>query len=141
MSGRRSNPSREHILIDRCLSPRLAAPLGRLYQLRASTLAEVFGDDYSQKLPDIEWIEYCGREGVVGLTANPRIWKVPAEVEAIRRYSARIVAMKADTTLIESAMVLGQNLRVLREALSGQGPMFIQITSGRPLRRQFEPVR
>lgn len=140
MTGRNSRPSREHVLIDRCVTPQLVAPLHRLHQIRAATLAEVFGKDYSQTMADVEWIEYCGRNGVVALTANVEIWKVAEERACILAYCSRILAMKANVTRLESAMIIGQNIRLLRNAINakGCGPEFTQITSGPPTRRQLE---
>lgn len=122
----------EHILIDRCLTPSLVKPLQRLYQLRAVTLADVFGSNYSQTMADVEWITYCGQNNVVALTANPNIWKVPLEVQAIRDNSTRVLTQKAGPSLLESGIILGQNLRVLRFALAARQAMFVKITSGAP---------
>ena len=123
------------MLIDRPLSPRLVAPLNRLYQIRAVTLAEVFGKEYSQRTPDVEWIEYCGENNVVGLTANPTMYKVPHEADAIRSKNVRILSLKATPSRLESAMIVGQNIRLLQQAIDGSGALFVQVTSGPPTYR------
>ncbi|GAB3134895.1 hypothetical protein GCM10027289_27670 [Tsukamurella serpentis] len=89
-------------------------------------------------MPDVEWIEYCGRNGVVALTANPEIWKVPHEIACVREYGARLIAMKATMSRLESAMVVGQNIRLIKSVIKTPGPAFIQITSGPPTRRRLE---
>lgn len=137
MKRKHSNSSHD-ILIDRCLSPQLAKPLLRLFQLDARTLAEVFGKEYSQKMPDTEWIEYCGTNSVVALTANERIWTVPHEVHSILTHGAKVLTTKAQLTRLESAFVVGRNIRLVRRTLSETEPCFVQITAGTPTRRRLQ---
>lgn len=138
MKGSRSSPSPD-ILIDRCLSPQLAKPLLRLCQLDVKTLAEVFGKEHSKTMPDTEWIEYCGANGVLALTANETIWKVPHEVRSILTHQAKVVTTKGQLSRMESAFVVGKNIGLLRRVMKQREPCFIQISSGKPTRRRLIP--
>lgn len=124
-----------HLLFDRGINPNLAAPLARLYQLRVVTLADVWGNDHALTMPDTEWITYCGANRLVAITANPKIWKVPAEAQAIIDSGARVIATKRTYARYELPIVIGRNISTILRTLRMAEATMVQISGAGPLTR------
>jgi hypothetical protein len=42
-----------------------------------------------EEVPDVEWLEFCGREGLPVLSKDRRLRYRPGEIAAIRRHSVK----------------------------------------------------
>ena len=83
------SPPQPEFFVDRSLG-RHAVP----HALRADgwllrTHLEVFGSR-DEEVPDTEWLEFCGNEGLIVLTKDQRIRYRPAEIEVAARFAVRI---------------------------------------------------
>lgn|GEM_PF-3028076 len=74
--------------LDRSLGRHRVAHALRAAGWTVRTHHEVFGER-DQEVPDVEWLELCGREGLPVLTKDRRLRYRPAEIEAIRRFAVR----------------------------------------------------
>ena len=86
------SPPQPEFFVDRSLG-RHAVP----HALRADgwllrTHLEVFGSR-DEEVPDTEWLEFCGDEGLIVLTKDQRIRYRPAEIEVAARFAVRMFAL------------------------------------------------
>ena len=90
-SGASSKPQPERTLfIDRSLGRHIIAD-----RLRAEGMAvEVHDDHLPQDAPDEEWIALVGRMGWVAITKDRGVRYRAAELQAIRRHSARVIVIR-----------------------------------------------
>lgn len=56
------------------------------------THLEVFGSR-DEEVPDTEWLEFCGNEGLIVLTKDQRIRYRPAEIEVVVRFDVKMFAL------------------------------------------------
>ena len=90
-SGASYKPQPERTLfIDRSLGRHIIAD-----RLRAEGIAvEVHDDHLPQDAPDEEWITLVGRMGWVAITKDRGVRHRAAELQAIRRHSARVIVIR-----------------------------------------------
>jgi hypothetical protein len=82
------SPSRPEFFLDRSLGRHEVAAALRAAGWLVRTHFEVFGSR-DEEVPDVEWLEYCGNEGLVVLSKDRRLRYRPAEISAIRRHRVR----------------------------------------------------
>lgn len=80
--------SRPEFFVDRSLGRHRVAAALRQAGWLVRPHFEVFGAR-DEEVSDAEWLEYCGREGLLVLTKERRLRYRPREVAAIRRYRVR----------------------------------------------------
>lgn len=90
-SGANSRPPPEPTLfLDRNLGKHIVAE-----RLRAEGMAvEVHDDHLPLDAPDEDWIALVGRKGWVAITKDRNVRYRAAELEAIRRHSARVIVIR-----------------------------------------------
>ena len=129
-SGWHTSGNRPRILLDRCISPRLA-PVLRLAQIHCVTLADVYGDDEAQKTPDTQWIADSAKYGYAVFTTNPNILKVKHEVEALRQHGAKVFCIaKPDGTRETRAYIYGRHILNILRRMKRPGPCFWRLYHG-----------
>ena len=126
-SGANSQPPPEPTLfIDRNLGKHVIAD-----RLRADGMTvEVHDDHLPQNAPDEEWIALVGRKGWVAITKDKNIRYRAAELEAIRRHSARVIVIRmknATGTDIAELLVKGRR-RIARFAAKTPPPFVAGIS-------------
>lgn len=84
------SPSRPppEFFVDRSLGRHRVAHALRESGWLLRTHHEVFGDR-DEHVPDVEWLEYCGRRGLPVLSKDRRLRYRPEEIAAIRRHRVR----------------------------------------------------
>jgi uncharacterized protein with PIN domain len=78
--------------VDRSLGRHQVAAALRAVGWSLHTHHEVYGSR-DEEVPDVEWLELCGRDGLVVLTADRRLRYRPREIAAIRRHRVRAFAL------------------------------------------------
>jgi hypothetical protein len=81
-------------------------------------LSDVYGESAGHIVPDVQWIEDCGKLGWVAVTKNPKIGHTPVEIDAIVEHRTRVFSIaKADLTREENGLILGRHLlRMIRRS-------------------------
>ncbi|WP_420833208.1 hypothetical protein [Rhodococcus aetherivorans] len=116
------------MLLDRCVPAGVGAAL-KHFEIEYRTLADLYGPGYAQKVTDVEWIQESGMQGMLALTQNFRIARVPHEAEAVRRHGARVLSYhRADLTKEAKSLVLGRHLQTLRRLHDHSGPAFWRVS-------------
>ncbi len=94
-------------------------------RLRAEgTAVEVHDDHLPQDAPDEDWIALVGARGWVAITKDRDVRYRAAELEAIRRHSARVIVirMKNATGLDHAALLVRGRRRIARFAANTSPP-------------------
>lgn len=81
-------PSRPEFFVDRSLGRHRVADALRTGGWRVHTHFEVFRER-DESVADVEWLEHCGRRGLVVLTKDRRLRYRPREITVIRRHQVR----------------------------------------------------
>ena len=95
---------------------------------------EVYGarDD---RVPDAEWLELCGAEGLVVLTKDKRIRYRPAEIAAIRRFKVKAFALTSGNLTSEGQVArLLKNADRINLACASTGPFVYTVHATRIMR-------
>jgi PIN like domain len=90
-------------------------------------------------VPDVEWLELCGRRGLPVLSKDRRLRYRPAEIEAIRRFGVRAFLLTSGSLLAaEQAKRFDRNREDIERECSATGPAVYAV---QPLRivRVFPP--
>lgn len=126
-TGSGSRRSRKPVvLLDRCIPPGVGAALSH-FGAEHRTLYDMYGPR-SQSVADVEWIEDSANEGLVVLTQNFRIARVPHEAEAVRKFGARVLSYhRAQLTKEAKALILGRHMQTLRRLHEHEGPAFWRV--------------
>ncbi|WP_169833952.1 hypothetical protein [Rhodococcus phenolicus] len=116
------------MLLDRCVPRGVGAALTH-FEIEHRTLADLYGPAHAQHVTDVEWIEASAAEGMLALTQNFRIARVPHEATAVRTSGARILSYhRADLTKEAKSLVLGRHLQTLRRLHDHPGPAFWRVS-------------
>ena len=122
-SAASSRPQPERTLfIDRSLGKHIIAD-----RLRAEGMAvEVHDDHLPQDAPDEEWIALVGRMGWVAITKDRDVRYRAAELDAIRRHSARVIVIRMkNATGLDHAALLGEGRRRIARFAANTSPPFV----------------
>ena len=124
--------------IDRSLGRSIATGL-RDAGLTVHTMADVYGEDEAQRLPDEAWLRDAGRNGWVILTKDDAIRRRPAERDALIAASARVFCLTSAQLrgAEQLSRFLGNHDRILRQA-KNPGPYIYGVYEGR-LKRLWPP--
>jgi hypothetical protein len=99
---------------------------------------EVFGAR-DEEVSDAEWLEYCGREGLLVLTKDRRLRYRPREVAAIRRYRVRaFVLTSGHLTAAQQAERFIAHTEQIEAAATRAGPFVYAVRADR-IARIFPP--
>ena len=115
----RQQPERA-LFLDRNLGKHIIADRLRSEGIRV----EVHDDHLPLDAPDEEWIALVGRKGWLAITKDKNVRYRTAELEAIRRHSARIIVIRmknATGSEIAEVLVKGRQ-RMARFALTKPAP-------------------
>lgn len=117
--------------------PRLALFLDRSTQGRrvveavrelvddVETIADRYGRDAAQDIPDTQWIADATAAGRILVGADRRILLNPLERRAVRRYRARDVVF--GTNLRDTVALFAAGLPAVRAHAGGPGPRVLRI--------------
>jgi len=95
---------------------------------------EVYGDR-DQEVPDVEWLELCGREGLPVLTKDRRLRYRPAEIAAIRRFGVRAFAVTGGSLRAEEhAARFDRSRQRIEEACNAPGAFVYAVQADRIVR-------
>lgn len=120
--------------VDRSLGRHRVAGALRAAGWTLRTHHEVYGDR-DEEVPDVEWLELCGREGFPVLTKDRRIRYRPAEIQAIRRFGVRLFAVTGGSlTAAQQAARFDQSRERIEEACTDAGPFVFSVQTGRIVR-------
>lgn len=123
-------------LLDRSLGGKLLVARLRDAGWDARTLAEEFGDDVSQTMPDEEWIAAGTRSGYILLAKDHRIATRPLEAQAIYVHDARAIAFaRGDLSATAMGDMCLEHERSIHRLASVQPP-FVFSLSATGLRRK-----
>lgn len=114
------------IFIDACLSPRLSSGL-RMLGWDPIWIGDVYPNS-GERVPDLDWIEQCGRRDVPVLTKNIDIASVREEFEAVTTHGARIFALDLEKgSMFAQMAVIGRHYFNLRTRTRRGGACFWEL--------------
>lgn len=129
-------PSRSlpEFFVDRSLARRDVAEALREAGWLVRTHLEVFGER-DEHVPDVEWLELCGREGWIVLTMDRRIRYHRSEIAAIRRHGVRafVLATGNLTAAQQAQRFVSNGARILVQAAE-PGPFVCAVHADRIVR-------
>lgn len=125
---------RPEFFVDRSLGRRRVAEALRRAGWSICTHHEVFGDR-DEEVEDVEWLEYCGREGLPVLTKDRRLRYRPEEIGAIRRHRVRaFVLTRGSLRAAEQAARFEANREDIAVACMESGPLVYAVHRDRIVR-------
>ena len=128
------SPSPPEFFIDRSLGKRVLPDALRNTGWTLRTHAEVYGDR-DETVVDAEWLELCGREGLIVVTKDRRIRYRPTEVSAIRRHRVRAFVLGGgQLKASEQVARLLANAERIEAACASRGPFVYVVHAKRILR-------
>jgi hypothetical protein len=128
------SPQPLEFFVDRSLGRSRVADALRAAGWALRTHHEVYGDR-DDEVPDVEWLELCGREGFPVLTKDRRIRHRPAEIQAIRRFRVRLFAVTGGSlTAAEQAARFDRSRERIDEASTDAGPFVYSVQADRIVR-------
>lgn len=123
-------PSRPEYFVDRSLGRHSVAAVLRAAGWRVSTHFEVFGER-DERIPDVEWLEHCGREELVVLSKDRRLRYRPREIAAIRRHQVKaFVLTQGNLTAVEQARRFLDRAKEIEAAGTDAGPFVYAVHPG-----------
>ena len=137
-SGASSRPQPERTLfIDRSLGKHIIAD-----RLRAVGMAvEVHDDHLPQDAPDEDWIALVGRKNWVAITKDRGVRYRTAELQAIRRHSARVIVIRMkNATGWDIAELLVKARRRIARFAAKTAPQFVAGIYGSGMVKAYEIV-
>jgi len=122
--------SRPEFFLDRSLARRIVADLLRSAVWNLRTHIEVYGER-DQDVPDVEWLELCGRSGWAVLTKDARIRRRRAEVAVIRRHGVKAFVLAAgNMRAVDQARRFDDNRAAIEAACADRGPFVYAVRAG-----------
>jgi hypothetical protein len=98
------------------------------------THLEVYGDR-DEKVPDVEWLEFCGRNRLPVLSKDRRLRYRPAEIETIRHFSVRaFILTSGNLVSVEQAERFDRSRARIEEECVGEGPVVFAVQAKRIVR-------
>ena len=125
------SPSPLEFFVDRSLGRHRVPQALRLAGWSLQTHHDVFGDR-DEQVPDVEWLERCGRMGLPVLTKDRRLRYRPAEIDAIRQFEVRAFVLTAGSLLAsELAARLDRSRKRIEQACGDAGPFVYAVQRDR----------
>ncbi|HVR05100.1 MAG TPA: hypothetical protein VMS02_03595 [Solirubrobacteraceae bacterium] len=116
------SPRPLEFFVDRSLGRHRVPEALRLVGWTLRTHHEVYGER-DEEVPDIEWLELCGRCGLPVLSKDRRLRHRPAEIEAIRRFGVNAFLLTSGNLLAaEQAERFDRNREGIERSCSAAGP-------------------
>jgi hypothetical protein len=123
-------------LLDRSVGGKLLIARLRGAGWVARTLAEEYGDERAQRMPDEEWIAEGTRSGYVLLAKDHRVATRPLEAQAIYVHDARVITFaRGELTAAEMGDLCLRHERAIHRLAQVQPP-FVMALSESGLRRK-----
>jgi len=120
--------------VDRSLGRRHVALALRSAGWILRTHHEVYGDR-DEQVPDVEWLELCGREGLPVLTKDRRLRYRPAEIDAIRKFGVRAFVLTGGSLrAAEQAARFDRSRQRIEEACAEPAPLVYAVHADRIVR-------
>ncbi len=120
--------------LDRSLGRHQVAHALRSAGWTLRTHHEVYGDR-DEEVPDAEWLEFCGHEGLPVLTKDRRLRYRSVEIEAIRRFGVRVFVLTAGSLgATEQAARFDRSRQRIEEACAAAGPLVYAVHADRIVR-------
>lgn len=120
--------------LDRSLGRHHVAQALRSAGWTLRTHHEVYGDR-DEEVPDVEWLELCGREGLPVLTKDRRLRYRPSEIDAIRRFGVRAFVLTGGSLrAAEQAARFDRSRQRIEEACAAPGPLIYAVYADRIVR-------
>jgi hypothetical protein len=95
---------------------------------------EVYGNR-DEEVPDVEWLEFCGRERLPVLTKDRNLRYRPAEIDSIRRYGVRVFVLTGGSLRAdEQAARFDRSRQRIEEACQETGPFIYAVHVDRIVR-------
>lgn len=97
------------------------------------TLADVYGKDVAQQVPDIQWIEDAAKNNCAVFTVNHRILAVDHEREAIERHGTKVFCLggnQGNGSRESRAFLFGRYILSIRRRIHKPGACFWRLYSG-----------
>jgi hypothetical protein len=95
---------------------------------------EVYGDR-DEDVPDVEWLELCGRESLPVLTKDRRLRYRPTEIAAIRSFGVRAFVLTGGSLrATEQAARFDRSRHRIEEACAATGPFVFAVYADRIMR-------
>ncbi len=122
--------------VDRSLGSHIVPDALRVAGWMLETMDERYGNDASQFIQDIQWIEEAAERGDVMLCKDLRVATNPLEADAVHRVSARVfgLARRDVDGPTMARCFLDNEQRIFRMARRAEGPYVVSV-SGNGLRR------
>jgi hypothetical protein len=128
------SPQLLEFFVDRSLGRHRVAEALRRAGWTLRTHHEVYGDR-DEEVPDVEWLELCGREGLPVLTKDRRLRYRPVEITAIRRFGVRaFVVTGGSLRAVEQAARFDRSRQRIEEACAAAGPFVYAVQADRIVR-------
>lgn len=126
MSRRRRSqpePAPARFLLDRSLGHHIVAGALRAAGLDVITLADHYGEQHAQQVPDEQWLSLAGQNDWIVLHKDDRIRRRPAELAAIQANRVRVFCItNANLTGPQMAERYLANLERIERAARRDGP-------------------
>jgi len=128
------SPRQLEFFLDRSLGRHRVAHALRAAGWTVRTHHEVFGER-DEEVPDVEWLELCGREDLPVLAKDRRLRYRPAEIRAIRRFGVRAFVLTGGSlTAAEQAARFDRSRPRIEQACAAAGPFIYAVHAGRVVR-------
>lgn len=125
------SPSPPEFFVDRSLGRHRVAKVLRASGWSLRTHHEAFGER-DEKVPDVEWLEYCGREVLPVLSKDRRLRYRPQEIAAIRRRRVKaFVLTRGSLRAAEQAARFDINREAILAACEDRGPFVYAVHADR----------
>jgi hypothetical protein len=134
-----SNPhSQPEFFVDRSLGRHQVADALRQAGWKLRKHVEVF-ELRDERIADVEWLEYCGREGLIVLAKDRRLRYRPSEIAVIKNYRLKaFVLSSGNLKAAEQIRRFLDNAERIKAACTHTGP-FIYSVHARRIVRLFPP--
>jgi len=111
------------ILVDKCLSPRIATGISRFGQLTGLPLSAAFSDD--AKTEDEQFLGAAGEAGWAVFTQNDKMLRNPVQMSTIRSNATRLFTLTNSHLGADGGgLVFGRWLLRIRRRIDQPGPCF-----------------
>jgi hypothetical protein len=125
----RPSPPRREFFLDRSLGRRVVPEALRAIGWTIRTMHEVYGAR-DEDVPDVEWLERCGREGWVALSKDKNIRHNPLERAAVEAHAVRMfVIASGRLTGGQQAERFVVNAERILDACEERGPFIYVVHS------------
>lgn len=134
-----SNPhSQPEFFVDRSLGRHQVADALRQAGWKLRKHVEVF-ELRDERIADVEWLEYCGREGLIVLAKDRKLRYRPSEIAVIKNYRLKaFVLSSGNLNAADQTRRFLDNAERIKAACTRTGP-FIYSVHARRIARLFPP--